>query len=120
MSIYKDIILDHYQNPRNFGKLNSTTAAVSVSNPLCGDKISMEINEEGSLIKEISFSGEGCAISKASASMLTEFARGKSKDELRNLDRTFIINMLGVELSPNRLKCALLPLEALIKILNIK
>lgn len=117
MSIYKDIILDHYQNPRNFGKLKKPTATISVSNPLCGDKIKMEIAENQNVIKDISFSGEGCAISKASASMLTEYAKGKTKDELRKIDKTFIINMIGFELSPNRLKCALLPLEALIKIL---
>lgn len=117
MSIYRDIILDHYQNPRNFGKLKKPTATVDVSNLLCGDKIQMDIKEDRGVIKDISFSGEGCAISKASASMLTEFAKGKPKDELRKIDKTFIINMVGFELSPNRLKCALLPLEALIKIL---
>lgn len=118
MSMYQDIILDHYRNPRNFGKLEKADHTVSVSNPLCGDKISMEIIEEGDIIHNIAFSGEGCAISKAAASMLTEYVKGKSKDELRKLDKSFIMEMLGLELSPNRIKCALLSWEALIKILS--
>lgn len=118
MSIYRDHILDHYRNPRNFGRLNNPTGAVDVFNPLCGDKIHMEIKEKDGNVKEIVFSGEGCAISLAAASLLTEHAKGKTKNELRRMKAESIMKMVGVALSPNRLKCALLPWEALIKILS--
>lgn len=118
MSIYQDIILDNYKSPKNFGKIENPTASVSLSNPLCGDKITLEVVEKNGKVKEIAFFGEGCVISTASASLLTEYIKNKSKEELKKLDKDFIIELLGVELSPNRLKCALLPLEALHKILE--
>lgn len=117
MTIYREIILDHYRSPRNFGKLSQPTASATVSNPVCGDTIVMEVIEENSIIKDIKFSGEGCAISQASASLLTEYAKNKLKDQLKKLDRQFIMKMVGVELGPNRIKCALLSWEALMKII---
>jgi nitrogen fixation NifU-like protein len=119
MSIYQELILDHYNNPRNRGTLDHPTNTVDVYNPLCGDKIHMEIETKGKEVTSIAFSGEGCAISQATASMLTEHAKGKSPDELRKLDKEFILELIGVELSPNRLKCALLPWEALLKLIRI-
>lgn len=118
-SIYQEIILDHYRAPRNNTHLSNPSASIAVSNPLCGDKLVMEIIEENGVITDIGFTGQGCAISQASASLLTEYVKGKTKDNLLKLDKDFILNMLGIELSPNRLKCALLSLEALKKILNI-
>ena len=118
-SIYQDIILDHYRYPRNFGKLEQPSCSVDVNNPLCGDKLRMEITEQKGKIKEITFSGEGCAISMASASMLTEYAKGKSKDELKKMNKDFILKeLLKIELTPNRIKCALLSWEALVKVIN--
>ena len=117
MSIYTEIILDHYQNPRNHGKMKNPTAKVKVSNPLCGDKIEMMIKTKGEKIIDMKFQGIGCAISKASSSMLTKYARGKSKEQLKKLDKDFIIRLLGIDLSVNRIKCALLPLEAMNKLL---
>lgn len=113
MSLYQDIILDHYHNPRHFGSLKSPTKKNQTLNPSCGDKISMEIIEKDGKVKEIAFSGEGCAISMASASMLTEYAVGKSLEELKILTPDSMIKLLGIEVSASRLKCALLPLEAL-------
>ena len=118
MSIYQDIIIDHYRNPRNFGKIENPSGTVSLHNPLCGDQIEMSIILEKNKVKEARFVGRGCAISLASASMLTDKIKGMKKKGLINLDRDFIIKMLGIELSPNRLKCALLSLEAMKRILN--
>jgi len=117
MSIYSEIILDHYQNPRNFGTIKKPNKKVKVANFLCGDRIEMMVVFDGEKLSKIKFKGIGCAISLASASMLTEFAKGKTKDELKKIDKQFIIKMLGFNLGVNRLKCALLPLEALKKIL---
>lgn len=120
MSIYQDIILDHYRNPRNFGTLEVPALSASLHNPLCGDKIRLDILFKENIAEEVKYSGQGCAISQAASSMLTEKVKGKTKEELINLNRDFMIKMLGIELSPNRIKCALLPLEALRKILNPK
>lgn len=117
MDIYKEIIIDHYQNPRNFGKIKQAQRSVSLNNPLCGDRITLYTNFQNNNLKKISFHAKGCAISIASASLLTEYAKGKTKQQLRKLNRNFIIKMLGINLGINRLKCALLPLEALRKIL---
>jgi nitrogen fixation NifU-like protein len=117
MNIYKDIILDHYHHPHNQGNLDISGKSVQVSNPLCGDKIKMTVNFEKNRVKEIKFQGEGCVISTASASMLTDYVKNKSKQELKKLDSKFIIKMLGIDLGMNRIKCAVLPLEALHKLL---
>lgn len=116
MSIYQDIILDHYRNPRNTGTIKNPTDHIKVSNPLCGDVIEMDIAEKEGVIQDIKFAGQGCAISQAAASMITEYAKGKTKEDVKKLDKDFMLDMLGITLSPNRLKCALLSLEALLKL----
>jgi len=116
-SIYQEILLQHAGRPHNYGKLSAPTGKIALNNPLCGDEIEMEIEIKNKKVKNIAFSGKGCAISKASASLLTDFVKGKSIEELRRLDKTSIMQLLGVELGPNRIKCALLPLEALHKLL---
>ncbi len=116
MSIYSELILDHYQHPRNFGKVVHPSQKAFVSNPLCGDEIEMTIKIIKGKIAEIKFQGRGCAISLASASMVTEFLKGKPKEQLKKIDKEHIIKMLGIELGVNRIKCALLPLEALKKL----
>lgn len=115
MSIYEDIILDHYQNPRNNHVLKEPTSKVDVSNPLCGDKLHFEIRDSDGIIQEVGFNGEGCAISTASASLLSEYAKGKSRSELKSLKKEDVLGLLGIELTPNRMKCALLSWEALVK-----
>lgn len=119
MSIYQEIILDHYRNPRNNGKLKNPTATISVSNPLCGDIIQMDIEEADGKLLAVAYSGQGCAISQAAASLLTEHVKGKSKDEIMKLDKDNVYELLGIQLSPNRVKCALLSLEALHKVFNL-
>lgn len=117
MNIYSELILDHYQNPRNFGKLKKPTKKTVIFNPSCGDRIELDIILAKNKIKDIKFRAQGCAISQASASMLTDTIKGKAKEDLQKLDKDFIITMLGVDLGPNRIKCALLPLEALQRLL---
>lgn len=117
-SIYQEIILQHAESPHNFGRLPSSTNKIVLDNPLCGDVIQMEVEIKQKKVTDIKFTGKGCAISKASASLLTDFAKGKKIEELRALDKTSIIKLLGVDLGPNRLKCALLPLEALQKLIH--
>jgi len=118
MSIYGDIILDHYHNPRNFKKLEKSTTKVHVDNPLCGDSIDMAIFEKDGLINNIGYVGQGCAISLASASLLTEYAKGKSIVKIKKINTDFVLGLLNIELSPNRIKCALLPWEGLMKLVN--
>ncbi|MEM0382368.1 MAG: SUF system NifU family Fe-S cluster assembly protein [Nitrososphaerota archaeon] len=106
-------ILDHYRNPRNYGELADADIRVKDSNPLCGDVVEMHIKVRDGVVEDIRFKGKGCAISQASASMLTERVRGKRLEEVKDIDRQYILNMLGIELSPVRLKCALLSLKVL-------
>lgn len=116
MSIYTEIILDHYQNPRNFGTIDHPTATAESSNFLCGDRLKLFVKIENELIKEIKFNGEGCAISIASASMVTSFLKGKHISQLKKINKDFIINMLGVNLGVSRIKCALLIGEVISKL----
>ncbi len=118
MSIYADIILDHYQNPRNNKKLDTPSRTVDVNNPLCGDKLHMELTEKNGSVEDIGFTGEGCAISIASASLLTQYAKGKDLQKLSSLEADDVVGLLGIELTPNRMKCALLSWEGLLKLVN--
>lgn len=116
MDIYREVILDHYKHPRNFGHLPKPDAKIEEGNVTCGDRIVMEINADKSgHITDIRFSGEGCAISQASASMLTEKVMGMKQDEVMKLTAKNITDMLGTTLTPSRTKCATLPLEVLQK-----
>lgn len=113
--IYRELILDYYRHPRNFGKLEHFDISAHDSNPLCGDEIDMEIEVgEGNKIKEIKYSGKGCAISQASASMLTELAKGKQLEWVKELSKEDVLKLLGnPELGPSRIKCALLGMKVL-------
>lgn len=113
--MYKDILLDHYRNPRNFGHLKKKTHTTRLYNPLCGDVVELDLNIKEGKIAEVVFSGEGCVISTAAASLLTEYVRKKKLTELNNLDRKFMIKLIGIEVTAGRIKCLMLPLEALQK-----
>lgn len=107
--MYRQQILDHYKNPRNYGKLEDPTFSHTGENPTCGDTIRMDVQlADDETIEYVAFSGEGCAISQASASLLTEKLQGLTLDELQELDRDDVVDMLGVEISPMRIKCAVL------------
>ncbi len=112
--LYRENILDHYQNPRNYGRLDDPDMSYEDDNPLCGDIIRIDLKlDEGGRVCQVSFSGEGCAISKAAASMLTEKVLGKSLDEVKQMGKDDVLEMLGIQLGPVRLKCALLSLKVL-------
>jgi nitrogen fixation NifU-like protein len=111
--LYRDYILDHYKNPRNAGELEGATHTYHDTNPLCGDEITMSLRIEDGRVADIRFDGRGCAISQASASMLTEDVKGKTLDEVRAIDRQRVFDNLGITISPARVKCALLGLKAL-------
>ncbi len=114
MDIYREIILDHYQNPRHHGELDHPDISWQDSNPLCGDEIKMQVKVDGEgRVTDVAFTGSGCAISQASASMLTEQIIGMKLDDVLALDRQDILDNLGIELTPGRLKCALLGLGVL-------
>lgn len=111
--IYKDIILDYYRNPRNFGELPNPDVRAKDSNPLCGDIIEMQLKINDGKVEDIRFQGKGCAISQASASMLTEVAKGKSLDDVKALGKPDVLELLGIDPGPTRIKCALLGLKVL-------
>lgn len=111
--LYRQNILDHYQNPRNFGTLEHPDISAEDSNPLCGDEIRIDLKVKDGVIEDVRFSGKGCSISRAAASMLTEEIRGKTLEEVKRIGRDDVLEMLGIELGPVRLKCALLALKTL-------
>ena len=111
---YKENILDHYRNPRNAGTLEEPTHTHESHNPLCGDVIRIDLHiNENNLVDKVTFEGKGCAISQASASMLTEMIEGKSLDEVKQISKEDILELLGIPIGPVRMKCALLSLKAL-------
>ncbi len=111
--LYREVILDHYQNPRNYGEIEAPDVSHEEYNPLCGDRLIIQLKYDDDHVAEVKFHGEGCAISQASASMLTELIEGKSIDELKALTKDDILDMLGIPIGPVRMKCALLGLKAL-------
>ena len=112
--IYREIILDHYRNPRNKGRLEHADVSTHDSNPLCGDEIDIHLKVEQGKIKDIKFEGRGCAISQASASMLTEMVMDKPLTAVKDLAKDDILENIGLmNLGPARIKCALLSLKVL-------
>jgi nitrogen fixation protein NifU and related proteins len=113
--LYREVILDHYKNPRGHGLLEDPDAYAEGQNPLCGDEVSIYVafGEDGDTIDEVRFSGRGCAISQAATSMLTEMVKGRSATEVATLARDELLDEIGIPLTPVRLKCALLGLSTL-------
>ncbi len=111
--IYKDIILDYYRNPRNYGDLPEANIHAKDSNPLCGDIIEIQLKVDDGKVEEVRFKGRGCAISQASTSMLTETVKGKTLDEIKALGKQDVLSLLGIDPGPTRIKCALLGLKVL-------
>jgi len=113
-SIYAENIVDHYRFPRNFGKLENAQLKARELNPLCGDEIEFNINlDQNKRVSEVKFDGKGCAICLAASSMLTEKIKGKKLEEVHELTDKDVLELLNIELSPNRKKCALLSLWVL-------
>ncbi len=113
--LYREIILDHYKNPRNFGALEPADAAAEGQNPLCGDEVAVTVsfNGDGQTIDEIRFQGRGCAISQAASSMLTELVEGRTAADVAAMPKEELLDEIGIPLTPVRLKCALLGLGVL-------
>ena len=113
-ALYRDFILEHYKNPRNFGELQPHDLEAHDHNPLCGDELGVHllIDEDGT-IADLRFHGQGCAISQASASIASEEMIGMKADEVARLGADWIIDLLGIEISPTRRKCALLSLKVM-------
>lgn len=112
--LYREVIIDRYQNPQFRGLLDPNDITYQDDNPLCGDQIRIDVRiDENDLVTEAAFSGQGCSISQASADMLVESIVGKSLDEVKGIEKDDILEMLGIELGPVRLKCALLSLKVL-------
>jgi nitrogen fixation NifU-like protein len=112
--IYKEVVLDHYRSPRNFGRLNSPDFSASDNNPLCGDHVEMAVKLKDGRVDQVKFIGRGCAISMASASIITELVQGMSLEDLRSFDKEQVLEAMGnPDLGPVRIKCALLPLKTL-------
>lgn len=112
-ALYREAILDHYKHPRRKGHLAQPDIQFHDHNPFCGDEITIELKVENGVVVDAAFDGRGCAISQATASMLMEEVVGKSLDEVKQLDKEYILELLGIEIGPVRLKCALLSLKAL-------
>ena len=113
--MYREVILDHYKNPRGHGVIDPADATAEGQNPLCGDEVSIYVafGDDGETIDEVKFSGRGCAISQAATSMLMEMAKGRTATEIASLDKQELLDEIGIELTPVRLKCAMLGLTTL-------
>ncbi len=116
---YRTEILTHYKNPQNYGHLPSFDLKGSSENDLCGDSIEVEIKLKKDIISDISFTGIGCVISTATASLLTQKIKGEKLQKVKKMNSKDILAILGIQLTPVRLKCALLPLEAIQKTLAL-
>ena len=111
--LYRDYILEHYRRPHNFGAIENATATQEGANPLCGDRITLQLRVTGDQIAGVGFTGRGCAISQASASLLTDEIKGKPVESAAGMQASDVLDLLGIDISPARMKCALLSLETL-------
>ena len=112
--LYRDQILEHYKRPHNFGRLDDFDLEYEDTNPLCGDEqhVTIRLDDEGR-VAEVAFEGQGCAISTAATSLLTDELVGKSREELLRLPKDFVLDLLGIEISATRMKCAMLGLKVI-------
>jgi nitrogen fixation protein NifU and related proteins len=112
-SLYREVILDHYKNPRGHGVIDDADAVAEGQNPLCGDEVSIAVAFEGDTIADVKFQGRGCAISQAATSMLMDMVKGRTAQEVATMSRDELLDEVGIPLTPVRLKCALLGLGVL-------
>src|SRR3954447_13762326 len=109
--LYREQILEHYKRPHHWGEMDDADLEFFDSNPLCGDELKVQLKVEDGVVSDIAFSGHGCAISQAAASMASDEIVGMPVSDLLKLDRAFVLDLLGIEISATRLKCALLSLK---------
>ncbi|HET9456062.1 MAG TPA: SUF system NifU family Fe-S cluster assembly protein [Candidatus Limnocylindrales bacterium] len=115
--LYRDYILEHYRRPHNFGVIEDPTASIEGNNPLCGDRITLQLGISDGVVERVGFTGRGCAISQASASLLTDEIKGKPVADVAAFRADDLLDLLGIEISPARLKCAMLSHDTLQKAL---
>ena len=106
--LYREVIIDHYKNPRGHGLLDDADGVADGQNPLCGDEVTVSVRFDGDVISDVGFEGRGCAISQAATSMLTELVVGRNADEVARMPKEELLEEIGIPLSPVRLKCAIL------------
>ena len=111
MDLFAEQIISHYEHPHNKGKLEKPSTSMHEFNPTCGDELTVYLNVENGKVKDVKFEGSGCAISMASASMLTDYIKGKSVKDLEKMGVKDIVDLLGLDPGPARLKCATLSLR---------
>jgi nitrogen fixation NifU-like protein len=112
--LYREQILEHYKRPHNFGELETADLEAEDNNPLCGDELKVQlVLDDDRKIRQVAFSGQGCAISQASASLVSDELLGMPVDDLLRLDKSFVLELLGIDISATRMKCALLSLKVL-------
>jgi nitrogen fixation NifU-like protein len=112
--VYREYILEHYKHPHNWGEIDDADLEFEDTNPLCGDELKVQLKVDGDRkVTDVAFSGHGCAISQAAASMTSDEVKGMSVDELLKLDKSFVLELLGIDISATRMKCALLSLKVL-------
>src|SRR3954466_7709484 len=112
--LYREQILEHYKRPHNFGELADPDLEFEDNNPLCGDELRVQLTlDDDRRVSEIAFAGHGCAISQAAASLVSDEIKGMQVDDLLKLDRSFVLDLLGIDISATRMKCALLSLKVL-------
>lgn len=118
MDLYREELLDHYKNPRNFGRILSPDKTIHDSNPLCGDLVDLDLKIEDGVIRDVRFSGNGCAISVAFTSMLTERIKGMRIEDVKRTTREDVLGLVRSNLTISRIKCATLGYNALMKLLE--
>ena len=111
--LYRDYILEHYRRPHNFGVIEEPSATFEGANPLCGDRITMQLAVKDGVVTDIGFTGRGCAIRQASASLLTDEVKGKPVADVAGFGADDLLDLIGIEISPARLKCAMLSFDSL-------
>jgi nitrogen fixation NifU-like protein len=111
--LYRDYILEHYRRPHNFGPLEQPSVTREGANPLCGDRITLQLGVKDGVVESVGFTGRGCAISQASASLLTDEIKGKTLQQVAEFGADDLLDLLGIDISPARLKCAMLSHETL-------
>jgi nitrogen fixation NifU-like protein len=116
--LYRDYILEHYRRPHNFGVIDDADASYEGANPLCGDRITLMLSIKDGMVDRVAFTGRGCAISQASASLLTDEIKGKSVEEVAAIRADDLLDLLGIDISPARLKCAMLSHDSLQHVLG--